>query len=234
MIRRLPLAALLAAILLSTSDTVGQAEEPVATVLASGHLPSVVTLPVYLRLYRAHLPAGQRSTYRGSSAMLYEMSGGATLDFGEGRTQSLAEGAAVFVEPGQGVAISASGAAPSELLLFVLSAFPNQKPPFDKPAVTKELFRTGDPLPGLEPGPYDFTLTRLTLPPGAPAGPPLTRSGAAIDYVISGNGSLTADGKSEPVAAEAALGEVAGWVHSWTNPGDAPLVVLQAGINREG
>jgi hypothetical protein len=43
------------------------------TVLATGQLASVVALPVYFRLYRAHLPAGQRSTYRGSSAMLYKI-----------------------------------------------------------------------------------------------------------------------------------------------------------------
>jgi quercetin dioxygenase-like cupin family protein len=201
------------------------------TVLATGQLASVVALPVYFRLYRAHLPAGQRSTYRGSSAMLYEISGAATLDFGEGRTQSLAEGAAVFVEPGQGVKITASPAAPSELLLFLLSALPNQKPPLDKPATTKELFRTGDSLPGLAPGPYAFALTRLTFPAAMPATQATSpATGAALDYVLAGSAALTADGKTEKLAAEAVLVESAGWVHSWANPGGEPLVVLRAGI----
>lgn len=53
-------ASLLVALLGMPAVAEPQSESPVATVLATGHLASVVALPVYFRLYRAHLPAAQR------------------------------------------------------------------------------------------------------------------------------------------------------------------------------
>ena len=211
-----------------------QSESPSPTVLATGHLDSVVELPVYFRLYRVHLPAAQHASYRGSSAMLYDLSGTPAITIEGAAAQPLAQGGGAFVAAGQGVTISASASEPTDLLLLVLSARPNQKPPLDRPAVTKELFRTGDPLPGLRAGPYEFTLARLTFPAGMPATPAHYRSGAALDYVLAGTGALTADGKTEALSAGMPLFERFGWVNQWANPGDTPLILLQANISREG
>jgi mannose-6-phosphate isomerase-like protein (cupin superfamily) len=76
--------------------------------------------------------------------------------------------------------------------------------------------------------------TRVTLPAGMPANPSHYRSGAALYYVIAGTGAFTADGKTEPRAAGAPHFEPYGWVHQWANPGDTPLVLLQANISQEG
>jgi hypothetical protein len=211
-----------------------ESEGPVSALLATGHLASVVDMPLYFRLYRAHLPAAQHASYRGSSAMLYDLSGAPAIGIDGGGGQPLAQGAGAFVAAGQTVVIGASGSEPADLLLFVLTARPNQLPPLDRPAIVKELYRTPDPLPDLRTGPYEFSLARLTFPTAMPAGPAGYRSGAALDYVLAGGGALTADGKTEAMPAETALFERFGWVHRWANPGDQPLVLLQANIRREG
>jgi quercetin dioxygenase-like cupin family protein len=207
----------------------------VRTLLTSGHLDSVVALPLFFRLYRARVPAAQHASYQGSSAMLYDLSGASTIDVEGGASRPLPEGAGVFIPAGQAVTIGAAASEPTDLLLFLLTARPNQgRRLLSRPAIVQELYRTGDPLPGLKAGPYEFTLVRLTFPAGMPAGPAHSRSGAALDYVLEGTGALTADGKTEAGSAGMALFEGFGWVHTLANPGETPLVLLQASINREG
>jgi hypothetical protein len=53
-------------------------------------------------------------------------------------------------------------------------------------------------------------------------------------YVMAGDGTFIADGKSEPRTAGMPHFERSGWVHQWANPGNAPLVLLQANISEEG
>ena len=89
-------------------------------------------------------------------------------------------------------------------------------------------------MPGLKPGPYEFSLARLTFPPGMPANPAHYRTGAALDYVLAGTAAVTADGKTEAMSAGMPFFEPVGWVHTLANPGDTPLVLLQASITREG
>jgi quercetin dioxygenase-like cupin family protein len=210
-----------------SADTVG-------TSLAAGRLASVVAMPLYFRLYTVRLPTGQRSSYSGADTMLYGLSGALAIDIG-GTAQSLAEGAGVFIPAGQTAAISVSGSEPAEVLLFVLTARPNQrKPLLDRPAAVSELYRTPEPLSGLQPGPYEFSLTRVALPAHMPADPAHYRSGAALCYVLSGTGAFTADGKTEPRSSGTPHFEPSGWVYQWANPGDGPLVLLQANISQEG
>jgi quercetin dioxygenase-like cupin family protein len=206
----------------------------VRTPLAAAHLANVVNLPLYFRLYHARLPAAQSTFYHGSNAMLYELSGAAAITIDGAAAQTLAEGAGAFLATGQEVTISAASPEPADLLLFVLTALPNQRPPLDRPAAAAELYRTPDALPGLKAGPYEFSLTRVTFPAEMPAEPPLYRPGAALSCVIAGAGTLTADGKTEKRPTGAAQDEPFGWVRQWANPGDAPLVVLEANISPEG
>ncbi len=166
--------------------------------------------------------------------MLYDLSGAAAIDIDGGAAQRLAEGAGAFIATGQAVTISASASEPTDLLLFILTARPNQRPPLDRPAVVRELYRTSDPLPGLQAGPYEFSLAQLKFPAGMPATPAHYRSGAALDYVLAGKGALTADGKTEAMSAETPLFEGSGWIYRLANPGDTPLILLEANISGEG
>ena len=87
----------------------------------------------------------------------------------------------------------------------------------------EELYRSPDPLPGLQSGPYEFSLTQVSLPPAMPANPPHSRSGAALYYLAAGNGMFTAEGKTEPRTTGVAHFEPRGLVHRWANPGDVRL-----------
>jgi len=56
--------------------------------LAVGRLPSVLDMPLFVRLYMVNLPAGQLLSYDGSTAILYGLSGAATIDI-DGTVRSL-------------------------------------------------------------------------------------------------------------------------------------------------
>jgi quercetin dioxygenase-like cupin family protein len=228
---------MLALLLATLSSQAFAQSEPISTVrmsLAFGRLPSVIDMPLFFRLYRVSLPVGQLLSYDGSTAMLYSLSGPATIDI-DGTVRSIAEGEAVSIPAGNAATIGASGSESGNLLLFVLTPRPNQrKPLLRRPAGLTELCRTPDPLPGLQAGPYELSLTRVTLPAGMPADQPHFRSGAALNYVLAGTVLFTAEGKTEGRTAGTTGFELNGLVYQWANPGDTPLVLLQANLSREG
>ena len=175
-----------------------------------------------------------RVSHNGPNSMLYVLAGTLAVALDD-NAQTVSEGAGVFIPTGRAAVFGATGIEPSHFLQFVLApAAEAQKPPLGVPASAEELYRTPEPLPGLRAGPYEFSLTRVTLPAGMPVNPPHYRSGAAMYYVIAGRGAIIADGKTEPMAAGAQLFEPYGWVHQWAVPGDTPLVLLQANISQEG
>ncbi len=229
------IAVLVAVVLGVQAVAQSRAEGPDSTLLATGRLASVVELPLYFRLYRVYVPAAKRASYQGSSAMLYDLSGAPALETEGGGVRPLAEGSGAFIATGQAVTIAASASAPTDLLLFLLTARPNERRPlFDRPAIVKELYRTPDSLPGLRAGPYEFSLARVTFPIGMPASPAHYRTGAAVDYVLGGTGTLTANGKTEALSTGMPFYQRFGWPYSLGNPGSVPFVLLQANISREG
>jgi quercetin dioxygenase-like cupin family protein len=211
-----------------------QPANTVRTLLAAGHLGSVVDTPLHFRLFAVRLPAMERVSYSGPNSMLYVLSGTLAVAL-DGTAQTVSEGAGVFIPAGRAAVFGATGIEPAHFLQFVLApAAEAQKPPLGGPASAEELYRTPEPLPGLRAGPYEFSLTRVTLPAGMPTNPPHYRSGAALYYVIAGTGAVTADGKIEPRVAGAPYFEPYSWVHQWAVPGNTPLVLLQANISQEG
>ena len=217
-----------------TAAAQNQPASTVRTLLAAGRVGSVVDRPLNFRLLSVRLPAAQRVSYSGPNAMVYTAAGGLGFEL-DGNSQPLAEGAGAFIPAGRAATFSASGPEPANLLLFVLSpATDVQKPLLGAPAAVEELYRSPEPLPGLQAGPYEFSLIRVSLPPGMPPNPPHYRSGAVLYYLAAGSGMFIADGKSEPKPTGTAHFERAGWVHQWANPGATPLVLIQANISQEG
>jgi quercetin dioxygenase-like cupin family protein len=211
-----------------------QPANTVRTLLAAGHLGSVVDTPLHFRLFAVRLPAMERVSYSGPNSMLYVLSGTLTVAL-DGTAQTVSEGAGAFIPAGRTAVFGATGIEPAHFLQFVLApAAEAQKSPLGGPASSEELYRTPEPLPGLRAGPYEFSLTRVILPAGMPVNPTHYRSGAALYYIIAGAGTFAADGKTEPKTAGTPHFEPYGWVHQWANPGDTPLVLLQANISQEG
>jgi quercetin dioxygenase-like cupin family protein len=206
----------------------------VRAVLGSTPLASLADAPRYFKLVRVHLPATQAATYNGPVGFVLVLDG--ALEVSSGTDQrSLAKSDGVLVANGNSTIFKSAPGKPAEFLHFVLSTAGELNATMESPpAVVKELYRTASPIPGLKPGPYEFTLVRVTLPPRFPLNPPHHRSGAALYYVFSGTGMFTTDGKTEPRPAGVAHYEPHDLIHQWANPGDEPLVLIQANINQEG
>jgi quercetin dioxygenase-like cupin family protein len=152
-----------------------------------------------------------------------------------GDNRTLRNGDAMFVGKGESATLKAAGPEPAVFLHFLLlPAADLEKVVEGAPAVVTELYRTTAPIPSLKSGPYEFTLTRVTLPPRMPSNAPHYRSGGALYYVASGTGTTTVEGRTETKPTGSRLFEPYGMVHQWGNPGDTPLVLLQANISPEG
>jgi len=211
-----------------------QPSNTLRTLLTAGRLASVVDTPLHFKLFAVRLPPTERVSYSGPNSMLYVLSGTLTVAL-DSTTQTVSDGAGVFIPASRAAVLSATDAEPAHWLQFVLApAAEIEKPLLGGPARVEELYRTPESLPGLRAGPYEFSLTRVALPAGMPANPAHYRSGAALYYVLAGSGTFTADGKTEPRATGMPHFERSGWVHQWANPGNVALVLLQANISQEG
>ena len=128
-----------------------QPANTVRTLLAAGHLGSVVDTPLHLRLFAVRLPAAERVSYSGPNSMLYVLSGKLMVAL-DGNAQTVSEGAGVFIPAGRAAVLDATGIDPTRFLQFVLEpAAEAQNSPLGVPARSEELYRTHEPLPGLRP-----------------------------------------------------------------------------------
>jgi len=209
-------------------------QKPVRMLIANGKLPSVVDTPLHFKLLQVTLAAGQSTTYLGSNAMIFPTAGTLTVE-GDGENKTLQDGEGAFLPAGKSMIIKSAGGRAATLFEFLLvSAADLNKAPNSKPASVTELYQTIEPIKGLKPGPYEFTMTKVLVPPKIPAPPMHHRSGSALYYVLSGSGLLKMVDRAEPRARGVIQYEPFDFVHSWQNAGDIPLVLLQANISAEG
>jgi quercetin dioxygenase-like cupin family protein len=205
----------------------------VRTVLALTSLPNVAEAPLSFKLSKVELAAGQKTTYSGPVGFIYVLSGALAVATENGQ-RTLQGDDALLLPESKAHSLSVSGSEPALFLHFVLArAAELDQATEQPPAAVTELYRTARPIPDLKPGRHEFTLTRASYPRMDP-NPPHSRSGAALYYVRSGSGIFIADGKTETKPTGTPHFEPHGWVHQWANPGDAPLVLLQANISQEG
>lgn len=207
---------------------------PVRTVLASAQLPSVVDRPLRFKLLRVSLPGGRSASFVGADGFLFQISGMLAVTI-SGHNSTLRSGEGMFVGAGKRATLRAAGGDPAVFLHYLLVAAADlDKPGASEPAVVTELYRTQAPIRDLKPGPYEFTLTRVTFPPRVPLNPPHHRSGAALYYVFTGSATFAPEGRPEPKPAGSIVFEPYGLVHQWGSPGETSLVLLQANISPEG
>jgi len=221
-------AALAGCLLVCLHATAQNPPRPVRVVIASERLPTVSDAPRHFRVLRVELAKGQSASYSGPNGYIYVVSGKAALSAGAAQ-RTLGQGEAAFVRTGEATRLQGAAV----IVHFILDAgSPGTAAPYKGGKVT-ELYRTGDPIPGLESGPYEFSLTKVTSPPKVK--PPLHhRSGAAIYYVLEGGGTLHTESGSEPRKAGAVQYEPRTFTHTWENSGTVPLVLLQANLSQEG
>lgn len=237
--RRHGMAAILPALLLAApasaqAPRAPAAGRPVRVVMASGRLSSVAEGPLHFKLLRVSLGTRQGTDCAGPSGMLYIVSGAIDGTF-DGDKRTLREGSAVYLPAGQRTALNAVSGTPAVLLHFLLA------PPADlgtvpcNRAAVAVLYQTPRPIEGLKPGPYEFTMTRVSVEKGVPPPPMHHRSGAALYYVLAGNWMLhRQEAGSEPRGRGSVQFEPYDFNHTWENAGETPGILLQANISPEG
>ena len=232
--------ALIAAVFVTLSTQVqiafaqpAPAATPVRAVLALTSLPTVVDAPLFFKLSKIELAAGQTTKYFGPVGFIYVLSGSLAAQTPAGQ-RLLQQDDAVLVAAGTTHSLSAKSEA-AVFLHFVLARSTELDQATEQPpAVVTEFYRTPRSIPHLKPGRYEFTLTRVSFPPRMAPNPPHHRSGAALYYILSGSGTFIADDKTEVKETGMPHFEPQGWVHQWGNGGDTRLVLLQANISEEG
>jgi quercetin dioxygenase-like cupin family protein len=204
------------------------------TVVAATKLPTVTDEPLHFKAVSITLQPDEKSGVSAANGILYQMSGSTEVAL-DGEAKMLNTGEGLFIAGGKTAALTAGGGGPSTLLhFFLVSAADLGRPAETAPAAVRELYRTTNPLPDLQPGGYDLNLTRVTFPAQMPSNPPHHRSGAALYYIISGTGANTVDGKTESRGPGSLIYEPYALVHQWGNPGSEPLIFLAFNINPQG
>src|SRR5688500_2225066 len=152
---------------------------PVRTVLALATLPSVVEAPLYFKLSKIELGAGNTTKYAGPIGFVYVLSGSLTVEADAGK-RTLQAGDALLVMAGSLHSFTAAATEPAFFVHWVLGRADELDDATERaPALVTELYRNTEPIPELKPGPYEFTLTRVTFPPRMAPNVPHYRSGAA-------------------------------------------------------
>jgi quercetin dioxygenase-like cupin family protein len=204
----------------------------------------MIDAPMSFKLSRVSVPAGAAANHRGEASMVYVLSGAVTVTVANDR-RSLQHGEGIHLPPGVPVSIQAEPGATAELIRYELGRQADlAKPAMSAPAAVTELHQMNIPANALKPGPYEFSMTRVTLPAGASQPRPHTRSGAALYYVLAEGAitvwpsatadALTGESRTEPRQVGAIQEEPYGFIHSWSPKIDAPLILLQANISQEG
>src|SRR6202140_1379312 len=189
---------LLGAMALPAAGTAQTTPAPPAitrTVIAATKLPTVTEVPLHFKAVSIPLQPDTKSGVSAANGILYQMSGSTEVAL-DGEAKTLNAGDGLFIAGGKAAALTAGRGGPSTFLhFFLVPAVDLGRPVETAPAAVRELYRTATPIPDLKPGGYDLNLTRVTFPPQMPSNPPHHRSGAALYFIISGNGANTADGK---------------------------------------
>jgi quercetin dioxygenase-like cupin family protein len=204
----------------------------------------MVESQMYFKLSRVTIPAAATVVYRGDHSMIYMLSGALTVTTANDK-RALQQGEGTYLPPGIELTVQAGASAAAELLQYQLLRAPySTTPAMNAPASAVELHQMNIPADALRAGPYELSMTRVTLPAGGSRVRPHTRSGAALYYVLSEGiitvwpsatiDELTGESRSEPRRAGAIQEEPYGFIHAWAPTADTPLVLLQANVSREG
>lgn len=207
-----------------------RADRPIRLVLASSKLP-LDENPLHFRLVRVTIPAGQSIVYTGPQGMIYPTSGALSITIA-GDRRALRDGEGAFLAGGRRATLGAGTTAAAFLHYLLVTRGELEALFHSRPAAASDLHRT-EPIPGLKPGPHEFTLTRVTVNPKIAAPPMHHRSGAAIYFVVSGSWIMHTEDKHEPRTRGHVQFEPNTFIHTWENVGETPGALLQANVSPE-
>lgn len=231
---------------LNSADSFSQSPSggPIRTVLALGRVDGPFQEAMQINLARVVIPPGTPVRYLGASAMVYLTTGQLMATIGNDK-RAIHEGEGVHIPANVQASFESSKDGKSELLIYRLlsEASDTAASVMSAPASSTLIHRMKLPS-SLKSGPFEFSMTRVTLPAGASRPRPHTRSGAALYYVLT-EGSITiwpeatvealkGENLTESRATGAIQEEPYGFIHSWSPTSQNALILLQANISQEG
>ncbi len=199
---------------------------PTVENLAETNLPDLAAQPLYFRLVRIVLPAGQLAQYAAGDSMLYQLAG--TIDIATGEsTRKIGAGQGMYVAAGSLTSYLASAGDQAVYLQFMLAPKEDlgRSLQAGENLQVEDVFVSAEPLPALN-GSYRFALTRLQYPPGATTPPAAERTAAGLYYVTKGSGEFSGGETPETVQTGAAVLAPVEMGGAWNNPGQEPLEVV--------
>ena len=162
-------AALMIIFLLNLSDARSQspASGPIRTVLALGRVNGPLQDAMQLNLSRVVIPPGAKVRYTGAPALIYLVTGQLLASVG-GDKRPVREGEGIHIPANVEHSFEASPQKESELLVYRLMPDANDTSatPISAPANSAVVHRM-KLSPSLKSGPFEFSMTRVTLPAGA-------------------------------------------------------------------
>jgi quercetin dioxygenase-like cupin family protein len=215
---------------------------PIRSVLALGRVSGPFQDSMQINLSRVVMPAGTTARTVGVAAMIYVTAGTLVASTGADR-KTIRENEGFHIPANVETTLAAPADNKAELLVYRLMPGTKNDPALGSPASSTEVHRM-TLSPSLKSGPFEFSMTRVTLPAGATRPRPHTRSGAALYYVLS-EGAITiwpeatlevlkGDSRTEPRPTGAVQEEPYGFIHSWSPAPQNTLILLQANISQEG
>jgi quercetin dioxygenase-like cupin family protein len=193
-------------------------------------LPQLIDQPYHFRLDRVILPAGDAVHYAPPEGIIMVIAG--TVEIATGPDVYLLKtGQGSYIPADEPSTFAASGKEDAIYLHFLL--FPAGdllESLWGGNGRALELFRSMEPIPGILPGPYEFTLTRMTLSADGPPARPFLHSGGALYFVLGGAGEYMIEGMVEEVPVGGIVFEPFGFAGHWVNLQDQLLVIVVARI----
>jgi len=217
---------------------------PIRTVLALGRVSGPFQALMQLNLSRVIIPAGASARYVGVAAMIYLTAGAVVVSTGADR-RTIRESEGLHIPANVETTLEAPADGKAEMLVYRLMPDTNNDSvsAIGSPASSTVIHRMKLST-SLKSGPFEFSMTRVTLPAGATRPRPHTRTGAALYYVLT-EGSITiwpeatletlkGESRTEARPTGTVQEEPYGFIHSWSPIARAALVLLQANISQEG
>src|SRR5919201_1394472 len=119
----------------------------VRTVLALTSLPNVTDAPLFFKLSKVELAAGQKTTYSGPVGFIYVLSGALAVAT-DGGQRTLQQDDALLLPAGKTHSLSVSGSEPALFLHWILARSTELDGAVEQPpAVVTELYRTPRRIP---------------------------------------------------------------------------------------
>jgi quercetin dioxygenase-like cupin family protein len=229
---------------LAAAQSPAPSSGPIRTVLALGRVSGPFQDPMQINLSHVVIPAGATARTAGVSAMIYLTAGTVVASAGADR-KTIRENEGFHIPANVETTLAAPADGKVEMLVYRLMPDAKNDPAsaIGSPASLTEIHRM-KLSSSLKSGPFEFSMTRVTLPAGATRPRPHTRSGAALYYVLS-EGSITiwpeatleilkGDSRTEVRPTGAVQEEPYGFIHSWSPAPQKTLILLQANITQEG